>query len=55
MEYEIECTECGWSGSYVELLCSEEDSKSDKDSSDCMFNVCPECGAVDQFEDLDQT
>jgi len=52
-EYEIECTECGWSGDYSHLVCSDEDFKSQKDCSDIKFNICPDCGSVDSFEELE--
>ena len=51
-EYTIECTECGWAGDPSMLVCSEEDS--DKPIEECAFNVCPECDAVDCFEDIDE-
>jgi uncharacterized Zn finger protein len=50
MEGEIECTECGWQGDVNQLLCSEEDRGKDKP----VFNICPECGKVDCFDDIDQ-
>lgn len=53
-DYEIECIECGWSGRREELLCSDEDFESDKDSSQIKFNICPDCGEVDCFEDIDE-
>ena len=47
----IECTKCYWQGDPSELVCSEEDA--DKPVEECKFNVCPNCGSVDQFEDCD--
>lgn len=54
MECELECNECGWSGNSDELRCSDEEFN-DKSKSyiECKFNICPECGAVDQFKELD--
>jgi len=53
VEPEIECTECGWQGYNSELLCSDEDASSDKKSHQIKFNICPECGEVDCFEDYE--
>jgi DNA-directed RNA polymerase subunit RPC12/RpoP len=54
-DYEyIECEECGWSGLSEELVCSEEDADSDKDVSEIKYNVCPSCGNVDCFEDIEE-
>lgn len=48
---EIECTECGWQGYTSELLCHEEDSE--KSVAASRFNVCPDCEAIDTFEDYE--
>ena len=50
---EIECLSCGWSGDPGECVCSDADDKSDKLASEISFNLCPQCGAVDNFEDLE--
>jgi len=53
MEDMIECLECGWQGSPSELICSKEDGKSDKPTSEIKFNICPNCETVDYFIDLE--
>jgi len=53
MESEIECTECGWQGYVGELLCSDEDDDSDKPVHEIKFNICPDCGEIDCFEDVE--
>lgn len=40
-EFEIECMECGWQGYYNDLVDNDDDSE-----------VCPRCGAVDNFENI---
>lgn len=49
----LECNECGWQGEPGELVCSDEDDASNKPVSEIKFNLCPDCWAVDDFEDLD--
>lgn len=49
---DIECVKCGWSGGTDECVCSKEDEKSDKPTTQIKFNRCPRCGG-DDFEDLD--
>lgn len=51
-EYTIECQECSWSGDHSDLVCSDEDSDSEKEISEIDFNLCPNCGSLD-IEDLD--
>ena len=53
-DYEIECTECGWSGMTQELVCSDEDDASDKKVEEISFNVCPSCDKSDCFEDIEE-
>lgn len=53
MNDQIECLNCGWQGSPGELVCSDEDDASDKKVSEIKFNICPQCGEVDDFEDLE--
>jgi hypothetical protein len=50
---EIECT-CGWSGYVEELVCSEDDDKSDKRVEDIKFNVCPQCGESEGITDIEE-
>lgn len=45
-DYEITCVNCGWLGTDVELICSEEGDKSDKPVSQIEFNLCPDCGGI---------
>lgn len=47
---EIECMECGWQGYISELLCSNDDF--DK-KGPVDFNICPDCGEKDCFEDIE--
>ena len=50
----IECTECGWQGDPSEPVCSDEDGEDmNKPIEEISFNICPDCGAVDCFEDCD--
>lgn len=50
----IECVECGWQGDPSELVCSDKDGDDiDKPIEKISFNICPECGAVDCFEEFD--
>lgn len=51
MELEIECTNCGWQGFVADLLSHPDDN--DKDVRDTRFVVCPDCGGIDTFEDID--
>ena len=53
MEGEIECLNCGWQGHVGELVCSDEDDRSDKPTNKIKFNICPQCETCDDFEDLD--
>lgn len=53
-DYEIECLECMWSGRTEQLVCSEEDDESDKKVEEISFNVCPDCGASNCFEDIEE-
>ena len=48
---EIECTECMWQGNALMLLCHPEDI--DKAVDESRFSVCPDCGAVDSYEDYE--
>lgn len=48
---EIECTECGWQGNVSERICHPDDH--DKPVGESRFNVCPDCGAIDKFEDYE--
>lgn len=48
---EIECTNCGWQGWVGELLCRPHDFN--KPVGELRFNVCPECGKIDCFEDFE--
>lgn len=41
-----ECEDCGWQGSYMELVCSDDDDKSDKPVSEIEFNRCPDCDGL---------
>jgi len=45
--YDVECMDCGWTGNYSELECSEEDDKSGKPVREIRFNRCPDCGSAD--------
>lgn len=47
MEYKIECEKCGWQGDASELVCSDEDDKSNKPVSEIKFNRCPDCYSMD--------
>lgn len=47
---ELECTECGWQGWVNNLLCSTDDE--DKPLKDITFDICPDCGGKDCFEDI---
>lgn len=47
MELEVKCNNCFWQGDILELCCSKEDFESNKLSSECKFNLCPECGSID--------
>ena len=49
---EIECLACGWQGLWDELTCSEEDMCSSVSVPASSFNICPQCGAVGQCEDI---
>ena len=55
MEPEIECTECGWQGDRSELVCSDDDARivTGKSVDDISFNICPDCGSADTFEDYE--
>jgi len=53
MEDDVECTSCSWSGHHSELVCSDEDSGSDRPESLIHFNLCPDCGS-DEIEDMDE-
>jgi len=53
-DYEIECIDCGWSGTAQELVCDDEDWESDKHSDNIKFNICPDCGHRDCFEDIEE-
>ena len=47
-EYEyLECAACGWQGTEDELVCSDEDDKSDKPLEQIKFNRCPRCDSAD--------
>ncbi len=48
---EIECTKCMWQGYMLDLLCHPDDE--DKPVDESRFNVCPECKAVDSWEDYE--
>jgi len=48
----IECNKCHWYGETGELVCSDEDAKSNKSTSQITFNLCPKCKGAD-FEELD--
>lgn len=48
--YEIECTECGWQGYAMDLLC--EDNL--PEGVELKFNICPDCANKDCFEDIDE-
>lgn len=50
-EHDIECLSCGWMCDPGECVCSKEDHESDKPTDDIQFNVCPQCGAVGDFEE----
>lgn len=52
-EPEIECPSCGWIGSPEECVCSEEEDKSEKPTSEIAFNRCPQCKVAGQFEDFE--
>lgn len=49
---EIECS-CGWQGYTEDLLCSEEDDKSNKKVEEIIFNLCPRCGESEGIIDID--
>ena len=53
-DYEIECIECGWSGRSEELLCSDVDAVSTQDTDKIAFNLCPDCGEKDCFENVEE-
>jgi len=51
MSEELECQECGWIGEREELVCSEEDWRSDKSTIEKIlfevdFNRCPKCDST---------
>jgi len=51
---EIECIECGWQGDYSQLVCSDDDDKSNKPIDQIKFNHCPDCDksdGIEQYED----
>jgi NMD protein affecting ribosome stability and mRNA decay len=50
---EIECTECGWQGYITDLLCTDEDFSSTKSIIKTNFDICPDCGSVDTYEDYE--
>jgi hypothetical protein len=54
MDEEIECLECGWMGFFSELQCSDADMESNKNIEECLFNICPGCGAADSCEDCEE-
>lgn len=45
MNYEIECTNCGWVGDYTELVAESDDSVE--------FNCCPDCELPDYIEEFE--
>ena len=46
---EIECTECGWQGDAMMLICHPDDL--DKPPDESRYVVCPECDAIDSCVD----
>ena len=52
MVQEVRCQDCSWEGAINELVCSDEDFKSDKPSRECNFNRCPRCNSLN-IEDLE--
>ncbi len=51
LPYLIECIECGWQGDRDDLVCSDEDAESEKLINEIEFNLCPDCGIADKFEE----
>jgi len=51
--YNVECEDCGWQGSDTELVCSDEDDKSDKPVNQIAFNRCPRCDSMN-IVDIDE-
>ena len=45
--YNVECNNCGWVGNDGELIASQEDYDSDKDTREIAFNRCPDCDSTD--------
>ena len=46
----IICNNCSWEGDDAELVCSEEDAKSNKEVRNIAFNICPQCDQILSLE-----
>ena len=51
MTPEIECTECGWQGAALDRLCHPDDY--DKPTEESRYSQCPDCRALNCFEDYE--
>jgi predicted Zn-ribbon and HTH transcriptional regulator len=40
---EVQCENCGWQGGTDELVCTDEEFFSDKETGEVIFSLCPNC------------